>query len=85
MVGPASDAVRMISVIAATPRDETTFARAAFVSLALNTAFVNAILAYRAILHLHIPTPQGDGIPLLDGDAFVNFHSLNVDDYNSLS
>lgn len=75
--------MRVVCVVAAAPGYQASLSGAALVGLTLDTALVNAVLADGAVLHLHVPAPKGDCVPLLNRDALVNFHSLNVDDYNS--
>ena len=72
---PLADAVSMVGVIAGAPRDHATLIVRDLISLALQTGLVDAVLVDGAIFNSHVPTPQGDCVPLLHLNSFIDLHT----------
>lgn len=72
--GPFANAVSVIGVVASAPRDHARLVIGDLIGLALETGLVDAVLADGAILHCHVPAPQGHCVPLLHLDALVDLH-----------
>lgn len=73
--GPLADAVGVVGVVAGAPGNHASLAIRNLVGLALQTGLVDAVLADGAIFNSHVPTPQGNCVPLLDLDALVDLHT----------
>lgn len=73
--GPLANAVSMVGVIACSPRDHATLIVRDLIGLALQTGLIDAVLAYGAIFNSHIPTPQGNCVPLLHLNSFIDLHT----------
>lgn len=65
----------VVGVVASAPRNHACLTIRNLISLALQTSLVDAVFADGAIFNSHVPTPQGDCVPLLDLDALVDLHN----------
>ena len=65
----------MVGVVAGSPGNGAPLPFGNLIGLAFETRFVDAVLAYGAVLNSYIPTPQCHCIPLLDFNSFVDLHS----------
>jgi len=73
--GPATDAVRMVSVVASAPADHAALTVRYLVSLTLETGLIDAVLANGTVLNRHIPTPQRNGVPLFHFNTLIDLHA----------
>ena len=71
---PLVNAMSMVCVIAGSPGNSASFTLADFAGLALETGFVDAVLADGAVLDGHIPAPKGHCVPLFDFNSLVDLH-----------
>ena len=66
----------VVGVVAGPPADEAGLVVADLIGLALEAGLVDAVLADGAVLDGHVPTPEGDGVPLLDLNPAVDLHQF---------
>ena len=71
---PLVNAVSVVCMIAGSPGNSASITLADLAGLALETGFVDAVLADGAVLDGHIPAPKGHCVPLFDFNSLVNLH-----------
>lgn len=62
-------------MVARAPRNHAAFIVGDLIGLALQTSLVDAVLADGAVLHGHVPAPQGNCVPLLHLNSFIDLHT----------
>ena len=65
----------VVGVVAGSPGNHACFAIRNLIGLALQTSFVDAVLADGAIFNSHVPAPKRHCVPLLDLNTLVDLHN----------
>lgn len=74
--GPLADAVGMVGMVACSPGNHAGLVVGNLVCLALQASLVDTILADGTVLYCYVPAPEGNCVPLLDLNSFIDLHGL---------